>query len=95
MRLARFLFILPIRVYQKFVSPVLGGNCRYLPTCSAYTIDAIEKFGVIKGLWLGARRIGSCHPWGGHGYQPVPEKFSWGKFYWYKGKTCCRKHDNT
>ncbi len=51
---------------------MLGQNCRYTPTCSQYSIDALKKHGAIKGFWLGMKRILSCHPWGGHGYDPVP-----------------------
>ena len=66
--------ILPIRFYQSAISPYLGNKCRYQPTCSHYTVEAIEEWGVIKGVWMGAKRIGRCHPWGGHGYDPVPKK---------------------
>lgn len=67
------IFIFPIRLYQIFISPVIGGNrsCRFTPTCSAYTIDAIKEFGIIKGIFLGFYRILRCNPWGGHGYDPV------------------------
>ena len=63
-----------IRWYQKFISPMLGHNCRYIPTCSQYTIEAIQIHGPIKGLWLGFKRILRCNPWGGWGFDPVPEK---------------------
>ncbi|HRN40553.1 MAG: membrane protein insertion efficiency factor YidD [Flavobacteriales bacterium] len=66
------LFILLIRFYQLSISPMLGQNCRYDPTCSQYAIEALKKYGVIKGGWLGIKRIASCHPWGGHGHDPVP-----------------------
>lgn len=70
----RKLIILPIRLYQLTLSPLLGrSKCRYMPTCSHYTIEAIEEWGILKGLWLGTKRIVSCHPWGGHGYDPVPK----------------------
>ncbi|KXK36923.1 MAG: membrane protein insertion efficiency factor YidD [Saprospiraceae bacterium] len=65
------IFILPVRGYQIFISPLLGSNCRYQPTCSQYMIDAINEWGPLKGMWLGMKRIGRCHPWGGHGYDPV------------------------
>lgn len=51
---------------------MLGQNCRYDPTCSQYAIEALKKYGVFKGGWLGIKRISSCHPWGGHGHDPVP-----------------------
>jgi len=65
-----------IRFYQIFISPVLPAACRYYPTCSAYTIQAIKKFGIIKGGFLSVRRIISCNPYGGGGFDPVPEVFS-------------------
>jgi len=70
------LFILPIRFYQVAISPYLGSNCRHTPTCSQYAIEAIREWGVIKGIWLGTKRIARCHPWGTHGYDPVPKKNS-------------------
>jgi putative membrane protein insertion efficiency factor len=70
----RKLFILPIRFYQLFISPLLGSNCRHTPTCSQYAIEAIREWGVFKGMWLGMRRIARCHPWGTSGYDPVPRK---------------------
>lgn len=66
------LLILPIRFYQYVISPMLGPRCRYLPTCSEYTIEAIQHHGPLKGTWLGIKRVARCHPWGGHGYDPVP-----------------------
>ena len=68
------LFILPIRLYQLTLSPMLGANCRHTPSCSQYAIEAIMEWGVIKGIWMGAKRIGRCHPWGTSGYDPVPKK---------------------
>lgn len=66
--------IIPVRAYQYSISPLLPGACRYYPTCSDYCVQAIEKHGPVKGLWLGTKRICSCHPWGGSGYDPVPEE---------------------
>jgi uncharacterized protein len=74
MRWWRLIFIFPIRLYQWFLSPLLGQNCRHQPTCSHYAIQSIEEWGVFKGLWLGAKRISKCHPWGTFGYDPVPKK---------------------
>ena len=65
-------FILLIRFYQKCISPLKPPSCRFTPTCSQYAIEAIRKYGPIKGCWLAAKRIGRCHPWGGSGYDPVP-----------------------
>ena len=61
-----------IRTYQYAISPMLGPHCRHTPTCSQYTLLAIEEWGPIKGTWLGIKRIARCHPWGTHGYDPVP-----------------------
>lgn len=66
------IFIALIRFYQLSISPLLGQNCRYTPTCSQYSIEAINKYGAIKGGWMALKRILSCHPWGGHGHDPVP-----------------------
>jgi hypothetical protein len=71
-RIVSKIFILLIRFYQLSISPILGQNCRYSPTCSQYSIDAINKHGALKGGWLALKRIFSCHPWGGNGYDPVP-----------------------
>lgn len=67
-------FIFLIRVYQLAISPLLPSVCRYTPTCSQYTLEALKKHGLIYGGWLGAKRILSCNPWGGKGYDPVPDK---------------------
>ena len=69
--LARVL-ILPIRFYQKFISPLTPPSCRYTPTCSQYAIEALRKHGPFKGMYLAIRRILRCHPLGGSGYDPVP-----------------------
>lgn len=67
-------FIWLIKGYQRYISPLTPPSCRYLPTCSQYSIEALQKHGLRKGGWLALKRISSCHPWGGSGYDPVPEK---------------------
>jgi len=61
-----------IWVYQKTLSPLLPTSCRYYPSCSHYSHEAVEKYGVLKGVWLGVKRLGRCRPLGGQGYDPVP-----------------------
>ncbi|WKZ65309.1 MAG: membrane protein insertion efficiency factor YidD [Flavobacteriales bacterium] len=65
--------ILLVRLYQWTISPLLPGACRYTPSCSEYGITALKRHGAFRGGWLTLRRFLSCHPWGGHGYDPVPE----------------------
>ena len=60
-----------INVYKYLISPLLGNNCRFLPTCSEYTKESIIKFGLVYGVWLGLKRIVKCHPWGKGGYDPI------------------------
>lgn len=73
----KYIIIFPVRLYQILLSPMLGANkCRYQPTCSHYMIQAVEEWGILQGSWLGLKRIMSCHPWGGHGHDPVPKKTS-------------------
>ena len=74
-------FIALIKLYQLIISPLLGNQCRYTPTCSQYGIEALRKYGPIKGLWLTAKRIARCNPWGSHGHDPVP----WGD--WWIGNS--------
>jgi len=62
----------PIRAYRFLLSPMLGSNCRFQPSCSAYALEAIEQHGAARGGWLSVKRICRCHPWGAHGYDPVP-----------------------
>ena len=75
-RVIEQLFVFPIRLYQWILSPILskvfGMSCRYEPSCSHYTADAIYEWGIFKGTWMGIKRIARCHPWGGFGPDPVP-----------------------
>ncbi len=70
--LLRKLFLLPVRFYQYCISPLLPPSCRFIPTCSAYAVEAVMVHGVLRGGWLTLRRLARCHPWGGSGYDPVP-----------------------
>ena len=67
------LMIATIKAYRLLISPWFGAACRFTPSCSSYTQEAIQRHGPVRGVWLGARRIARCHPWGGGGYDPVPQ----------------------
>ena len=69
-----FPLIVMIRLYQLFISPLLGQNCRYLPTCSEYSVKSLKEHGLFRGSILSIKRIFKCHPWGSHGFDPVPKK---------------------
>ena len=71
-KVATFPLLLLIRGYQLIISPLLGSNCRFMPTCSEYAMESLRSHGLIKGSYLTIKRIGKCHPWGGHGYDPIP-----------------------
>ena len=73
-RIVIFPLILFIKVYQLFISPIIGQNCRYLPTCSEYTAGCLKQFGIFKGTFLSVKRISKCHHWGNHGHDPIPSK---------------------
>jgi putative membrane protein insertion efficiency factor len=73
-KLIKKIYTFPIKLYQWFISPILGPSCRYSPSCSHYMLQAIDEWGIFKGTWIGLKRIGRCHPWGGHGDDPVPKK---------------------
>lgn len=73
-KIIQFPFIALVRFYQLVISPLTPASCRYNPTCSQYTIEAIKEWGILKGGWLSIKRISSCHPWGGSGDDPVPKK---------------------
>ncbi len=64
--------LLLIFIYKNMISPMIPRSCRYTPSCSQYAVEALKKHGPFKGFWLALKRISSCHPWGGHGYDPVP-----------------------
>ena len=87
MKLLKQILIFPlialVKIYQWIISPILPASCRYTPTCSNYMIEALKIWGPLKGTYLGVKRIASCHPWGGQGYDPVPKK----------GDSC--QHDHT
>lgn len=68
-----FLLSLPIRAYRLLLSPLVGRNCRYEPTCSAYALQSLQRHGAVKGSWLAIRRISRCHPWGDSGIDEVPK----------------------
>jgi putative membrane protein insertion efficiency factor len=71
-KVLQFIVLLPVYFYRYSISPLMAPRCRYTPTCSEYAIEAVKKHGILKGGWLAIKRIGSCHPWGGSGYDPVP-----------------------
>lgn len=70
--MTRRMILKVIQFYQSFISPLLGSNCRFYPTCSQYTYEAIEKYGAWHGIGMGIRRIARCHPWNKGGFDPVP-----------------------
>ena len=80
LKILGYIFILPIWVYQKLISPLFPSACRFDPTCSVYAINAIKIRGPFIGTWLSIKRISKCHPWGSSGYDPVPDQ-----------KQCCSK----
>lgn len=67
-----YIVLIPIYFYRYCISPLKPPTCRYMPTCSEYAVQAVKKYGPVKGVWLAVKRIARCHPWGGHGYDPVP-----------------------
>ena len=71
-KIATWILLVPVYFYRSAISPLLPPSCRYTPTCSQYTIEALKKHGPFKGAYLSAKRILSCNPWGGSGYDPVP-----------------------
>ena len=74
MNILTYILIKIIKFYKYLISPLLGNSCRYLPTCSDYSIEALRTFGFFKGLYLSLKRIISCNPWGNSGYDPVKKK---------------------
>lgn len=86
-----WLFLGIIKLYQLFISPLLGPNCRFQPTCSAYAVEAIRTHGALRGGYLSIRRILKCHPWGGFGYDPVPQSARDSAEVSAHGPDCCGK----
>ena len=74
MNIFSYLLIKIIKIYKFLISPLLGNSCRYLPTCSEYSIDALKTYGFFKGVFLSIKRILSCHPWGSGGFDPVKKE---------------------
>jgi putative membrane protein insertion efficiency factor len=72
MKTITFPFVVVIKIYQLLISPLFPSSCRFTPTCSHYTLEALKKYGLFKGGWLGVKRISKCHPWGSSGHDPVP-----------------------
>ena len=72
LKVLNYFLIVPIKLYQILLSPLIGPSCRFTPTCSNYAIEAINKHGPFKGFWLAIKRISKCHPWGNSGHDPVP-----------------------
>jgi uncharacterized protein len=75
-RTARLLMIWPIKLYQYLLSPYIGSCCRFYPTCSNYALEAVNRYGVIKGAYLAIKRMMRCHPWSAGGYDPVSSTYS-------------------
>ncbi len=71
-KISIFPFIFIIKIYQKLISPILLPSCRFNPTCSQYSIQSLNKYGLLKGIWLSFKRISKCHPFGSSGHDPVP-----------------------
>ena len=72
----RYILLLFIKIYQLLISPLLGNNCRHIPSCSEYTFEAIKSHGAVRGIGLGTKRISKCHPWSEAKFDPVPKKLS-------------------
>ncbi|MEJ2196253.1 MAG: membrane protein insertion efficiency factor YidD [Ignavibacteriaceae bacterium] len=72
MKVITFPFVILIKIYQIIISPLFPPSCRFIPTCSQYSLEALNKYGLLKGGWLTIKRLSKCHPWGSSGYDPVP-----------------------
>ena len=79
-KIVTFPLMLLIHGYQLIISPMLGSNCRFMPTCSEYAMESLKAYGLIKGTFLTIKRIVKCHPFGGHGYDPIPTKMEKNKY---------------
>jgi hypothetical protein len=82
------IFLLPLKFYRKFVSPLIPPRCKYYPTCSTYALGAVRRFGIIKGSWLALKRVVRCNPWSLGGIDPVPEEYSY--FEKWRKKSACK-----
>ena len=84
----------PVRAYRALLSPLLRPSCRFYPTCSDYTLQALQQHGALKGLWLAIGRISRCHPWGGSGLDPVPGTPDWDRVNSpeFQGQDCTHHH---
>lgn len=74
LKVLEHILVFGVKAYQQVLSPLLGSNCRHQPTCSHYAIESIREWGALKGGWMALRRLSKCHPWGTHGWDPVPKK---------------------
>lgn len=90
-----FLLVGLIKIYRYLISPLMGQNCRFHPTCSSYAIEALNKHGVLKGIWLGTARILKCHPWyRGEMLDSVPDSIAWGQLIGYKRRHSDKQQNN-
>ncbi len=90
----KYLLMLPIRAYRRWISPLFPPCCRYYPSCSAYALQAIERFGAVRGLYLAVTRILRCHPWARGGVDEVPDTFRWVRIDYQKQRDAASRRAN-